>query len=204
MDATGPPGPTGTHPLELLEAAQGGDPDAVSTLYRAEHPQVFRLCLGFLADATEAEDAAQDAMLKLLDRLDAYDRARSWRAWRNTVVLNLCRDRLRRSSARRRAEDVAGEWPHRPLPSPEELARRAEVNELVTRALAVLTPREREVFVLRDLQGESSADAAEALGVAVPTVRSMLTLARRRLRSVLGPQLVGASPRAAADPGGAR
>lgn len=57
-------------------AAMGGEPAAVDAWFRAEHPEVYRLCAGFLADATEAEDIAQDAMLKLLDNLHAWDRRR--------------------------------------------------------------------------------------------------------------------------------
>jgi RNA polymerase sigma-70 factor (ECF subfamily) len=175
-----------------------GEASAVDAWYRQEHPQVYRLCFGFLAGASEAEDIAQDAMLHLLDRLDRWDRQRPYRAWRNTVVLNLCRDRLRRNTARRSAEQAAAEHVlSKQLPRPEEEAQRNEVQEILAESLSRLTDREREVFVLRDLEGLSTAESARAMEVAEGTVRSILTLARRRLRNLLGERLTGAAP----DPG---
>src|SRR5262245_55407878 len=119
MDST-----TSTDASDLALALARGEADAIGGWFRAEHPQVYRRCAGFLADATEAEDVAQDAMLKLLDTLPRWDRRRPWRAWRNTLVLNLCRDRLRRAASRAEAEDRAAPLclPSA-LPSPEEAAQ---------------------------------------------------------------------------------
>ncbi|MCB9898917.1 MAG: sigma-70 family RNA polymerase sigma factor [Planctomycetes bacterium] len=183
-----------------LPALQRGDPDAIDAFCRAEHPIVWRLCLGFLADAHEAEDAAQDALLRLLDRLPAYQPGRGWGAWRNTVVLNLCRDRARRRTSRADAEDRAQrlELPPR-LPRPDELAETAELAALVRAALSHLPPREREAFVLRDLEGVPTDEAARVLGIGESSVRSLVTLARRRLRNLLAPRL----PDLAGSPGGA-
>ncbi len=189
----------------ILQPLLRGDPEAIDAWYRREHPEVYRLCFGFLAEAHEADDAAQDAMLRILDRLPSYDPDRGYRAWRNTVVLNLCRDRLRRRGARARATEGAmraGPTFAQPaaLPGPEDAAQAAEVRAILASALTALSPREREAFVLRDLQGESTADAAEALGISPSSVRSLLTLARRRLRNLLGPRLVGLVPGAGASP----
>ena len=178
------------HPDDLLGAVRRGEAEAVDTWFRAEHPPVYRLCFGFLADAAEAEDAAQDAMLHLMDNLDAYDPRRSYRSWRNTVVLNLCRSRRRGHEARRRAEDAAAAMRREHiLPDPAREAGRDEVREVLRESLAALSPREREVFVLRDLEGQPTAEVAAALAIAEGTVRSLLTLARRRLRRLLGARL---------------
>ena len=72
------------------------------------------------------------------------------------------------------------------LPAPLDAAREVEVQELLRRSLEHLSPREREVFVLRDLQGATSPETALALGIGESTVRSLLTLARKRLRRLLG------------------
>ena len=61
----------------------------------------------FLAHRAEAEDVAQDAMLRILEKLPEFDLTRPYRPWRTTLVLNRCRDRLRRSEARRGAEEKA-------------------------------------------------------------------------------------------------
>lgn len=182
----GPGGPGGTDLRGLL----AGEPAAVDAWFRAEHPRVHRLCFGFLADAAEAEDAAQDAMLLLLDRLSAWDPARPWEAWRTSVVLNHCRDRLRRLAARRNAEGAAAAA-RGLVDSVDPGAPRdgAEVRELLGALLGELSPREREAFVLRDLEGRSTAEAAALLGVGESSVRSLVTLARRRLRRRLAPRL---------------
>ncbi|MBI4881624.1 MAG: sigma-70 family RNA polymerase sigma factor [Planctomycetes bacterium] len=179
----------------LIRAVLGGEPAALDAFYRREYPHVYRVCFGFLLEANEAEDAAQDAMLHLIDRLKAYDPSRRFESWRNAVTANLCRDKLRRKAARRRAEDAAAEEAARgagPLPAdPLDEAAQSEVQEIVRSSLGALSEREREVFVLRDLEGLGSPEVAEALGITEGTVRSLLSLARRRLRRILGERIPG-------------
>jgi RNA polymerase sigma-70 factor (ECF subfamily) len=175
---------------ELVDGALRGDADATARLFVREHPLVWRLCLGLLADRVESDDAAQDAMLQLLDQLRRWDRRRPWSTWRNTVVLNHCRDVLRRGASRRRAEEGAAEQTLPALlPDPSVAAQQSEVRELVTASLRRLAPREREVFVLHDLEGGATSEVAAALAIAESTVRVLLTTARRRLRELLAPRL---------------
>jgi RNA polymerase sigma-70 factor (ECF subfamily) len=176
----------------LLPAVAAGDAAAIAAWYRREHPDVYRLALGLLADPVEAEDLAQDAMLHLIDRLDGCTRVTAYRAWRNKVLANMCRDRRRRRSTRlqhetRHAARIAR---REAAASSDTAAEQAEIRAQLTRALEQLTEREREVFVLRDLEQCSSQETAVALGIREGTVRSLLSLARRRLRQVLGPDLV--------------
>lgn len=173
----------------LIREVLSGSPDALDRWYRGEHPDVYRLCVGFLADATEAEDAAQDALLHLRDRLARWDPSGAWRPWRDAVVLNHCRDRLRRKSARERAHLRAATEGERVaasvLPDPSLEAERSEVRDVLEALLADLPPREREAFVLRDLEQLTSAEAADVMGIEAASVRSLLALARRRLRHLL-------------------
>lgn len=180
---------------QLIGPVRNGDADAIDAWYRREHPHVHRLCLGLMARAADADDLAQDAMLHLLDRLDDWDARRAYTPWRTRVVVNLCRDRWRRAGARSRAEERAGEQPVTPVPDPSVAAEASELRDVLTEALGALTPREREVFVLRDLEGHATKDAARMLEIGESSVRSLLTLARRRLRDLLGPRL-------AVEPGG--
>ena len=181
--------PAAVAPELVIEAARGS-PAAQDAWFRAEFPRVYRLCLGFLADAAAAEDLAQDAMIHLLDRLDRWEPTRPYPGWRSTVVLNLCRDRLRRRGARQRAEAALGRLPlPARLADPQDAAAGSELRETITAALAALPPREREAFVLRDLERQETAAVAETMGITAATVRSLLTLARRRLRGILGPAL---------------
>jgi RNA polymerase sigma-70 factor (ECF subfamily) len=174
----------------LVAAVRAGDQAALDAWIRREHPAAYRVCFGILLDAAEAEDAAQDAMLRLLDRLGQWDARRPFATWRNAIVTNLCRDRLRSAAARRRVEqrsapaEAAGA-----LPDPADAASAREVRHALVACLGHLTPREREVFVLKDLEDQETAEVAEALGLTQSTVRSLLTLARRRLRGLLARRL---------------
>ena len=185
-----PPSGAGSPAPELLRAVEAGAPEAIDAWFRSEHPEVYRLCFGFLAHAADAEDVAQEAMLHLLDRLRSRDPAHSYRAWRTTLVLNRCRDRLRRHESRRSAEEGAAlALAERPLPDPHDAVERAEVERTLALALRSLPEREREAFVLRDLDGMATDEVARALEISESTVRSLLTLARRRLRELLGARL---------------
>lgn len=184
---------TALRPDCLASAVLARDPDAVGPWFEAEHPQVWKLCFGMLADDAEADEAAQDAMLHLHDHLDSWSPDKAYAPWRNAVVTNLCRDRLRRVRARRRNETRAAEQRGLPdrLPAPEDRARRTELRELLRQALSILSPREREVFVLRDLEQRSTLEVAATLSIGESSVRSLSSLARGRLRRLLAARLPG-------------
>ncbi|MEX1024566.1 MAG: RNA polymerase sigma factor [Planctomycetota bacterium] len=164
--------------------------DTLGEWYRAAWPVVHRLCAGLLASTVEADDVAQDAMLHIADQLDHWDTSRPYAPWRQRIVVNRCRDHLRAGRRRRVHEEAAGAiWHGASLPDPASLAASAEVGALVDRCLVRLPPREREVFVLVDLEGTPPVEVALLLGITSSTVRAALALARRRLRAALAPHL---------------
>lgn len=178
--------------LDGLARALRRDAGALGAWYEAAWPLVHRLCRGFLADGPAGDDAAQDAMLRLVDQLERWDEARPYAAWQRSVVLNLCRSHLRARARRAEHEEAAAALAApRPLPDPADAASGTEVRALVLGCLGRLAPREREAFVLVDLEGLEPREAAEAMGVTGSTVRSALSLARRRVRDALAPRLAG-------------
>lgn len=193
MEANDPSSPSAPDDRQRVADVLGQVEGALANWFRVEHPRVYRLCLGFLLDVSEAEDLAHDAMLHLHDHLHRFDPSRDYAPWRNTLVLNLCRDRARRKESRRAAEAEADPLPER-LPSPEDAARAGEMRGILVRALGSLPEREREAFVLRDLEGQSTEHVAQALGIGASSVRSLVTLARRRMRNLLGDHLPDAAP----------
>ncbi len=200
-DSHGPRGHVDPVLAAEIRAVTSGDAAAIDAFCRREHPAVYRLCLGFLACATEAEDAAQDAMLRLLDVLPQYDADRPFMTWRNRVVLNLCRDRLRQTGRRRAAERAAAEREGDDAAPVIDPLARAELRATLTRALTVLPQREREAFVLRELEGNGATETGRVMGIHASSVRSLTTLARRRLRTLLAATL---DPELPELPGGAR
>ncbi len=175
---------------DLVERARSGDSEALDRWLRRDHAAVFRLCLGFLGDYGEAEDLAQDAMVRLMDKLNQWTPPKSFRGWRNAVVANLCRDHLRKRRLR-----SAPTWdkeivdPGSLRPSPADKIQGAELQTMILQALTALSPREREVFVLRDLESVPTSEVSSTLSITQSSVRSLLTTARRRIRNTLAPKL---------------
>lgn len=178
----------------ILTRVLAGDADAFDAWYRREFPAVYRICFGILVDPARADEAARDAMVHLHDRLANYDTTRRFSTWRNAVVMNLCRDRMRRQRVREQIEhDAAETMAAATIVDPHDAAAANEVVALLEDALCRLSPREREAFVLVVLEQNSPQDAAEALSIGESSVRSLVTLARRRLRQLLGPSLAGSA-----------
>jgi RNA polymerase sigma factor (sigma-70 family) len=182
-----PPTPEPCHAPSLLAEVAAGEPEAIDQWYRAEFPMVHRLALGFLADPGEAQDVAQDAMVRIMNRLETDPLPEKYAPWRTSVVINLCRDRRRQGDSRRRAE--ASVSLPAALPNPHDAAAQGEVRQILVTALRSLSSREREVFVLRDLEGGTFEDIGSLLGIQPGTVRTLLSLAHRRLRNLLAPHL---------------
>ncbi|MCB9832939.1 MAG: RNA polymerase sigma factor [Planctomycetes bacterium] len=169
----------------LLAGLLRREPGSIDRWFRGDYPRIYRLGFGLLGDHHEAEDLAAEAMLRILDHLEDRDPARSFRAWSNAIVINMGRDRLRR-----RRPVVSRDFAEADLPAAlrtEDPARleQGELRELITRSLTRLTDREREVFVLRELEALPTDEVARTLNITESSVRSLLTLARRRLRGLV-------------------
>ena len=165
--------------------------DVLGAWYEATFPLTQRLCRGFLASGgPEADDVAQEAMLRLVDEIDRWNPTGPFGAWQRTVVLNMCRNYQRASKRRATHEDAAGrERTLTPAPDPSDALAREEARALLEECLEMLPAREREAFVLVDLDGMAPAEAADIMGVAGSTARAALSMARRRLRDALAPRL---------------
>lgn len=157
-------------------------------LYREHSARVVRLCRLLLDDPEEAQEVAQEVFLKLVRTCQAPDRAIQWRAWLTRVALNACHDRRRsgwwqwwrpRRQVVEEVEIADGE------PTPERATLRREERERIWGAFQQLSGRQREVFVLRHLEGWSTQDAAEALGLTTGSVKRHLFRAVQHLRKAL-------------------
>ena len=158
-------------------------------LYREHAARVVRLARVLLSDGQEAQDVAQEVFLKLVRAYPDTDRPMQWGAWLAKVTVNACRDRRR-----------AGWWRwwrsrHDPVenvevvdrtPSPERVALNAEARERIGRIFRQLPARQREVVALRYVEGCSTQEVADALGVTTGSVKRHLFRAVQRLRVVLG------------------
>ena len=168
---------------ELLGRVAAGDPTAVRALAARKLPRLLALAGRMLGEATEAEDVAQEAMIR------AWKQAPLWRpgaarfdTWLHRVALNLCYDRLRK-----RRETPMAEPPERPDPGPpaDRGLLAAETGAAVERAMAALPHRQREAIVLCHYQELGNIEAAVVMDISVEALESLLGRARRALRAAL-------------------
>jgi RNA polymerase sigma-70 factor, ECF subfamily len=166
-------------------AAQGAD---YTELYLAHRARIRRLCVRLLADVDEADDVAQEVFAKLLQAQRPGDRLIAWGPWLTRVTINACRDR-RRSGWWRWWRDRHQEFEETELHgsslTPEQACLANERRQNVWRAFRQLPVRQQEVFVLRQLEGYSTAEAAELLGVSAGSVKRHLYRAVHHMRSAL-------------------
>jgi RNA polymerase sigma-70 factor, ECF subfamily len=180
-----PDRPVVADPAEWVRRARAGDPQAFAVLVERHQRMVLRTALRLLGRLDLAQDAAQDAFLRLYRHLGRVDESRELGPWLYRVVVNVCRDVARRGGGARLValSDAAA------LPSPSDGARErdeavavAEQRRLVQAALLTLPTREREAIVLRDIEGLTSEDVARVLGTSAGTVRSQVAAARLKVK----------------------
>lgn len=170
---------------EALMRAKRGDLAAFDELMARHERQVFRVALGVLGRREDAEDAVQEVFLKLHRALGALDEERAFAAWLYRVTVNVCRDiHAKRAKVKSLSLDElqsAGFEARAVEADPERLASAAEQERLVLQALSDLPPKERAALVLRDIEGLSTEEVAQALGSSPATVRSQVATARLKL-----------------------
>lgn len=164
----------------LIAAARQGERSAVDAFTRWLWPQVRRLALVVTGDPTLADDAAQDATLRILRALPAFELGRPFGPWMRTIVRNTSRN------ARDRADAPVPDAPETGR-SPD-LERRLDLDAAAAhalRAFASLPARQRELIELCDHQGLSPTEAAAELDIAAGSARATLHAARQALRRAL-------------------
>ena len=174
---------------DLVSRVGRGDPAAIQALVARKLPRMLALAHRLLGDPVEAEDVAQEAMLR------AWRQAPSWRpgkarfdTWLHRVALNLCYDRLRR-----RREVLTDAPPERadPAPGPDRGVEAAQLGDRVNAALARLPERQREAIVLCHYQELGNIEAAALMDVSVEALESLLSRGRRALRAALADMAPG-------------
>ena len=145
----------------------------------------FNLARWLLRSRADAEDCAQEAMLRAYRFFPGF-RGGDARAWLLQIVRNTCYSLLEKNRPGENTTEF-DEQSHGPaVPTPEALASASEDKERVARALESLAPRHREVLVLRELEGCSYKEIATITGIPMGTVMSALSRARHQLQAALG------------------
>ncbi len=168
----------------LLERCRQGDELAWEALVRQLQGRVYGLCRHYLRDPEEARDVAQDIFVRLYQRLDTFRGGETFLPWLLRLARNACIDRLRRIKSRSPAASVPVEdGPELPAtgPSPEEQTEAEGRQRLVQRAIDRLSSKNREIIVLKDIQGLKLEEISEMLALPLGTVKSRSNRARIEL-----------------------
>ena len=166
----------------LLAATAAGDRKAFETFVRRHQAPTFRYLRSLAADPADAEDALQETFLSVWRSASTYRGGPSAKGW----VFTIARNALRRAHRRHVGEPERFE----PLDElgmragwgkPDDLLDKLADRELIARALERVPPGEREVLLLRDIEGMSGNEVANVLGISVPAMKSRLHRARLEL-----------------------
>lgn len=177
---------------ERLQDAIDGDAEALNSIVAELTPPVYRFCLSMLADEALAEDAAQDALVRVCSSLPEFEGRSKFSTWVYRIASNRCLDLLRSKSSRVEdsldalAEAHDGE---------ETIAAQAQGEGdfsgpladrmLVEEALSKLDAQSRSILMLREVSGLAYDEISEALGIPEGTVKSRLFRAREDMMVIL-------------------
>jgi RNA polymerase sigma-70 factor (ECF subfamily) len=169
---------------ELVAMVLVGRTEAFEPLVAPYRGSLLALAFRLTGNREDAKEVAQEALLRSFKYLGRYDPSRSFRNWLFQIAANHARDRLRQ---KRREADMADRAVREIAPShdPESSQRAREIRSDLEKCLWVLGPREREVFVLRDLEELDIKETARALGCSSVSVRVNLSSARRKIRDAI-------------------
>lgn len=166
----------------LVRRAQEGDVSAFEQLYRENVDRVYALCLRLSADATRAEEFTQDVFIRAWEKLSSFRGESAFSSWLHRLAVNVVLSQ-RRSEGRRAAHEVTtDDLSYFESPSQAGLPGTAIDLE---RAIELLPPGARAVFVLHDVEGYKHEEIARLTGRAEGTCKALLHRARKLLREAL-------------------
>jgi len=172
----------------LVDQARAGSRAAFSQLVRRHQPSLFRLCLRLVHDRDVADDLTQKALVRAMDHVAEVREVGVFQRWLAKIALNLARNHMRDS-----ARFVAGAEPDGVvLPDALAALERAELSEALSRAVAALPTRQRQVVSLRVYEDRPFREIAAALRMSVGAAKVNFHYGVKKLRASV-PQMVGAS-----------
>ena len=180
--------------MQLVRRAKRGDVQAFEELVRRYDRNVFRIAQHITQNREDAEDVVQEAFLKAYRNLAKFQEQSKFYTWLVRIVVNEALMKLRRKKPGRTVsldEEIKTEDDSLPRevadwsPNPEQMYNQAELRDILTRTIQGLPSGFRTVFVLRDVEGLSTEETAEALELSIPAVKSRLLRARLQLRERL-------------------
>ena len=173
---------------EVVTRVLRGETSLFELIIRRHNQRLYRTTRAILRDESEAEDAMQEAYVRAFCHLDQFAGQAKFSTWLTKIAVYEALGRLRRSQ---RQEEMPDDM--KSSDNPERAAYHSELQHAIEAAVDKLPPRYRSVFVLRDIEDMSGAEAAECLGINEVAVKTRLHRARRMLRGRLERTVSGAA-----------
>lgn len=189
---------------QMIASILAGETHLFHALIRPHERSAFVMALSFLHNEADAEDAVQEAFLKVFRHLASFRGEAKFGTWVISITLNEARSRIRRKNAMpMNSLDANSEEPGHVSPAllrdwreiPSQALERQEVRLMLQEAIAALPESYREVFLLRDVEELSTSEAAEALEISVAALKVRLHRARLMLQKRLAPKLMQLNPK---------
>lgn len=180
--------------LALVEASKNGDTAAFEELIKRYDRKLLRIALNVTRNHEDAEEAVQDTFLKAYRNLDRFEGKAKFATWLTRIAINESLTKLRKQHGEKETSlelDVRLDGEVLPLdvadwaPNPEARYGISQLRDILTKSLQELRPALRVVFVLRDVEGFSTSETAETLGLTQVSVKARLFRARLELRERL-------------------
>ncbi|HEY5610276.1 MAG TPA: RNA polymerase sigma factor [Thermoanaerobaculia bacterium] len=171
---------------ELIEAIRGGDSDAFELLVRRKTSKVYALCYRVIGNAEDAKDISQLAFIKVWENVEKYDPAFSFDTWLYRIVTNVAIDFLRNRQSRDAAVNSNLRLVKRSSDAEQPVTiQRKEIEAVFSDVASVLSPKQKAIFVMREMEDISSAEISRILGCRESTVRNHLFNARKLMQERL-------------------
>ena len=188
----------------LVQQAKAGDRNAFAALVSAYEGKIYNLALRYLGNREDAMDASQEVFLRVFRFLPGFQEESGFSTWIYRIGVNVCKDMLVKRNKR---NELSLELPddeddYRTVEvsderyDPQAIVERSDLRESLASAIAELPQQQREMIVLRDIQGLSYEEIGQVLCLESGTVKSRLSRARENLRKKLlqSGNIFGASP----------
>jgi RNA polymerase sigma-70 factor, ECF subfamily len=170
---------------ELVTAARGGDRAAIEELLERYEPSIYRFGLRMCGDEDAAREVLQETLLAAFRYLPGFRGDARLSTWLFQIARSFCiKERRGQHPTRSLDEQGAAELVD-PTPPPDARVHARELGAALSRAIGALPPEQREVLILRDVEGLSAEEAAEVIGIEIGALKSRLHRARMALRSDL-------------------
>ncbi|PLX33021.1 MAG: hypothetical protein C0600_01190 [Ignavibacteria bacterium] len=171
---------------ELLSAFQRGNERAYAELYRRRHLEIYRFILHFLhGDEDMAADMFQETFIKVYNNAHTLRDSNTVRSWMYTIARNSCLNVLKRHGRQVRLNEQHEMIVDESLMAPDEALEKSTMHEALDRAIKALPENQREAVILREFEGLSYTEIAEATHTNVGIIRQRLWRAKQSLRTAL-------------------